>query len=151
MTFKKLSKKTSSISTSSLPDIVFILLFFFMVATRMRESEIKVKQSLPNTTKIERLVKKDQLAYIYIGAPLAQDDDLSHSPVLQLDDQIASVDEVTDFIRNKIAPNTALALSQLIVAINCDKIADIGLLIEVKTELRKAGALKISYINIPKN
>ena len=67
--FNRQKKDTPAISTASLPDIVFILLFFFMVATRMRETEIKVKQELPRATEMEKLVKKDLLSYIFIGQP----------------------------------------------------------------------------------
>lgn len=67
--FVKKPRQAPGINTASLPDIVFILLFFFMVATRMRETDIKVKQVLPQATEMEKLEKKDLLSYIYIGAP----------------------------------------------------------------------------------
>ena len=69
--FKKDNNKdTPGISTASLPDIVFMLLFFFMVTTVMRETTIMVKQSLPQASEIQKLEKKSLVSYIYIGSPL---------------------------------------------------------------------------------
>ena len=69
--FKKdSSKDTPGISTASLPDIVFMLLFFFMVTTVMRETTIMVKQSMPEATEIKKLEKKSLVSYIYIGSPV---------------------------------------------------------------------------------
>jgi len=145
--FVRKKKDFPAINTSSLPDIVFMLLFFFMVATRMRETDVKVKQSLPNATEMEKLEKKDLLSYIMIGAPAEQyQTDFGTAPRLQLNDRIATVDEVQAFIASekiKMPPELA---NKIIIAIKCDKEADLGILSDVKTELRKANALKITYI-----
>lgn len=145
--FKKSKKETPAISTSSLPDIVFMLLFFFMVATRMRETEVKVKQSLPQATEMEKLEKKDLLSYIFIGAPAAQyQDDFGSAPRLQLNDQLATPEEVQAFVVSEKAKMRPENAKKIIICIKCDKEADLGVLTDVKTELRKAGALKVTYI-----
>ena len=61
---------TPVISTASLPDIVFMLLFFFMVTTVMREVTLKVKISPPEATEIKKLEKKSLVSYIYLGPPI---------------------------------------------------------------------------------
>ena len=66
---KKKSGGLPAISTASLPDIVFMLLFFFMVATVMRENTLLIKNTLPYADQIEKLDKKDLVMYIYAGAP----------------------------------------------------------------------------------
>ena len=63
-------RATPAINTSALPDIVFMLLFFFMVATKMRDKEMKVKTQLPTATEVEKLEKKSRLHYIFVGPPL---------------------------------------------------------------------------------
>jgi biopolymer transport protein ExbD len=147
--FKRKKKDTPAINTSSLPDIVFMLLFFFMVATRMRETEVKVKQSLPQATEQEKLEKKDLLSYIFIGAPAAEfQTEWGTAPRLQLNDRIATVDEVQAFVASEKAKMPPELANKIIIAIKCDKEADLGILSEVKTELRKANALKITYITL---
>lgn len=149
MKIRKTEKDSPVISTSSLPDIIFILLFFFMVATTMRQTEVKVKQELPRASETERLIKKDLLSYIYIGAPL--NEELGDAPRLQLGGQIASLDEVALFVENEKEKLPDPMKSQITMAIKCDKDADLGLLTDLKTELRKANALKVVYIPVDAN
>ena len=73
---KKKGGDLPAISTASLPDIVFMLLFFFMVATVMRDSTLMVKNQLPAADQIQKLDKKDRVMYIYAG-------ELLFAPVLQ--------------------------------------------------------------------
>lgn len=145
--FVKKPKKAPGISTSSLPDIVFILLFFFMVATRLRETEIKVKQSLPQATEMEKLEKKDLLSYIYVGAPeKIYQKELGTAPRLQLNDQLADVSDIAAFVETEKQKMPDENRSKIIMALKVDKDVNVGILTDVKTELRKANALKITYI-----
>jgi biopolymer transport protein ExbD len=145
--FKKKKKETPAISTASLPDIVFILLFFFMVATRMRETEIKVKQSLPQATEMENLEKKDLLSYIYIGQPSQEFQEVyGQAPRLQLNDRIGSPEDVYAFIELEKQQMPVQNRNKMIVCLKVDKNADLGVVTDVKTELRKSNALKVVYI-----
>lgn len=67
---KNKSGEQPAISTASLPDIVFMLLFFFMVTTVMREQDLLVKVSPPEATEAEKIDRKDLVSYIYIGSPI---------------------------------------------------------------------------------
>ena len=98
--FRKDSKKdTPGISTASLPDIVFMLLFFFMVTTVMRETTIMVKQSLPQATEIQKLEKKSLVSYIYIGSPVERMQGTYGTKArIQLNDAFATVDDIPQYI-----------------------------------------------------
>jgi biopolymer transport protein ExbD len=145
--FVKKPRPAQGISTASLPDIVFILLFFFMVATRMRETDIKVKQILPKATEMEKLEKKDLLSYIYIGAPDKRyQKELGTAARLQLNDQLAEVEDIAAFVEAEKAKMLDENRAKIIMALKVDKDVNIGILTDVKMELRKANALKLTYI-----
>jgi len=145
--FVKKPREAPAINTSSLPDIIFILLFFFMVATRMRETDIKVKQVLPQATEMEKLEKKDLLSYIYIGAPEKKfQNELGTAPRLQLNDQLATVEEIGAFIEAEKAKMPDENRSKIIMALKVDKDVNVGIITDVKIELRKSNALKLTYI-----
>src|SRR5665811_259737 len=92
-------KELPPISTASLPDIVFMLLFFFMVTTTMRETSLKVKVRLPNATELSKLERKSLVSTIYIGEPIRQyQGKFGVAPRIQLNDQFADVSDVQAFI-----------------------------------------------------
>ena len=96
---KKKSGELPAISTASLPDIVFMLLFFFMVATVMRDSTLMVKNQLPAADQVQKLDKKDRVMYIYAGEPSSRyTDKYGSQPRIQLNDKFASVGEVAAFV-----------------------------------------------------
>ncbi|HAE14456.1 MAG: biopolymer transporter ExbD [Chitinophagales bacterium] len=145
--FVKKPRQAPGINTASLPDIVFILLFFFMVATRMRETDIKVKQVLPQATEMEKLEKKDLLSYIYIGAPEKRyQKELGTAPRLQLNDQLADVEDIAVFVEAEKEKMPDENRAKIIMALKVDKEVNVGIISDVKTELRKANALKLTYI-----
>ena len=88
---KKEGKGLQKINTSSLPDIVFMLLFFFMVATTMRETEVQVRVKVPEATEVKKLEKKSLVSYIYIGRPVAHVARMyGTEPLIQLNDKLIS-------------------------------------------------------------
>lgn len=143
---KKKSSETPAISTASLPDIVFILLFFFMVSTTMRETSLKVKNTLPYADQVEKLDKKELVSYIYIGSPSKRyEDTFGDEPRIQLNDNYAKLSEIQDFIYAERAAMRPELVPFLTIALKVDKDAEMGLVSDVKQELRKAEALKINY------
>src|SRR5690625_4529532 len=64
---KKASKQKVEVPSSSLADIVFILLIFFMVSTVLRNVKLKVRINYPQANNIEKIEQKRKLAYIYVG------------------------------------------------------------------------------------
>lgn len=139
-------KELPPISTASLPDIVFMLLFFFMVSTTMREVTVNVAQKLPEATELSKLEKKSLVSYIYIGEPKPQFQKVfGKAPRIQLNDVFANVGDVNDYI---IAEREARDESErplMITSLKIDENTKMGIVSEVKQELRKAAALHINY------
>lgn len=139
-------KGTPGISTASLPDVIFMLLFFFMVSTTMREQELLVRFKLPEATEVQKLEKKSLASYIYIGPP-SQHLVAKHgtAPRIQLNDSYQTSAQIGEFIaaeRDKLSENDRAFMT---VCIKADNYTRMGIVIDVKQELRKANALKVSY------
>jgi biopolymer transport protein ExbD len=135
-----------AISTASLPDIIFMLLFFFMVSTTMRQSEIKVQQKLPGATEVKKMERKSLVTTISIGSPIRSlQSQYGSEPRIQLNDAFAKVVDVRDFItaeREKMDENERPLMT---VSLKVDRKTKMGVIVDVKQELRKASALKINY------
>ena len=96
---KKGSGELPKISTASLPDIVFMLLFFFMVATVLRDNTLLIQNTLPAADQVQKLDKKDRVIYIYAGKPSSRyQDKYGNQPRIQLNDKFATVEEVGAFV-----------------------------------------------------
>ena len=144
MPFKKKKKiETPPVSTASLPDIVFMLLFFFMVTTTMREVTLLVKLKKPQATEIQKLQRKDLTTYIYIGSPKSAA--LGNEPRIQLAYQLASVGDVQQWVILQREEVNEAERPKFTVSIKSDIDAKMGLISDIKQELRKAQALKLSY------
>jgi len=133
------------ISTASLPDIVFMLLFFFMVATVIKEDNLKIENKLPSADQIEKLDKRKPISYIYIGKPNRNYRDLGTKDRIQLNDALKSPEAVAAFIDQERTALGEERSKQLIVALKVDSDAKMGALTDVKQELREKNALKINY------
>ncbi|HLT32647.1 MAG TPA: biopolymer transporter ExbD [Aquaticitalea sp.] len=143
---KKKSSELPPISTASLPDIVFMLLFFFMVATVMRENTLKINNVLPNADQVEKLDKKDLVMYIYVGQPVKElQGRYGKESVIQLNDKISYVSDIKAFIAAERASKREELRDYLTTALKVDKDANMGLVGDIKQELRKENALKINY------
>jgi biopolymer transport protein ExbD len=145
--FKKSgNKELPPISTASLPDIVFMLLFFFMVTTTMREVTLNVKIKLPTATELSKLEKKSLVSYIYIGEPLRQfQAKFGVAPRIQLNDQFASVSDISDFVIAEREARDEAERPMMITSLKIDENTKMGIVTDVKQELRKAAALHINY------
>jgi biopolymer transport protein ExbD len=142
----KKKKATPEISTASLPDIIFILLFFFMVTTVMRKNDLMLEANTPQATELTKIKYKQATAYIFIGSPKKEHQDKYGSkPRIQLDDAIRPKESVQKFIKEKYALVPTNLKGQFIVSLRVDKDATMGIVSDVKQELRQADALKINY------
>lgn len=137
---------TPEISTASLPDIVFMLLFFFMVSTAMREVNLKVKVTVPEATEVTRLENKSLVSYIYVGEPIvAYRRVFGSEPRIQINDKFAKLDEIAGFVdaeKQKLSEEDARKMT---ISIKSDKKTQMGIITDIKEELKKANALKINY------
>jgi biopolymer transport protein ExbD len=115
-----------------------MLLFFFMVSTTMREVTLNIKVKLPEATELSKLEKKSLVSYIYVGEPKPEFvKTFGLAPRIQLDDQWANVDDIQDFII-KERPS-------MITSLKVDENTKMGIVADIKQELRKAAALHINY------
>ena len=145
--FRKDTKKdTPGISTASLPDIVFMLMFFFMVTTVMRETTIMVQQSLPQASEIQKLEKKSLVSYIYIGSPVERmQSTFGTKARIQLNDAFATLDDIPQYITSERSARDEKEVPFMTASIKADQNTKMGIVTDVKQELRKANALKINY------
>ncbi len=143
---KKKSGELPPVSTASLPDIVFMLLFFFMTVTVMKDSSLKVVNVLPNANEIKKLEKKDRVVYIYVGKPTREYQKVfGTEPKIQLNDKFANPSDVGDYILAERAKKSQELQNVLTTALKVDKNANMGLISDIKQELRKVNALKVNY------
>ena len=142
---KKKSGDLPAVNTASLPDVVFMLLFFFMVATVMRQNTLKIANNLPFADQVEKLDKKDLVMYIYAGQPSQNYKQYGTEARIQLNDDFASVKDIAAFIAQERASKREELIPFLTTALKVDGDANMGLIGDIKQELRKVNALKLNY------
>ena len=134
-----------AISTASLPDIVFMLLFFFMVATVMRDNSLKIQNILPSADQVEKL-EKDRTMFIYAGKPSDQYKQFGTEARIQINDAFAGLPDVQPAVYEFIAGTREELKDKIVVGLKVDKETNAGLVSDIKQELREANALKVMYI-----
>ncbi len=137
------TKEVPAISTSSLPDIIFMLLFFFMVTTTMKQADVFVKVSPPSATEVVKLEKKSLVSYIHVGPPTQAK--YGTNSRIQLNDHFATIEEIQDFIIKEREARNENEKKQLTTSLKVDKATKMGIVTDIKQELRKIGAYKINY------
>ncbi|WP_283640445.1 ExbD/TolR family protein [Mesonia mobilis] len=143
---KKKSGDLPAISTASLPDIVFMLLFFFMVATVMREDTLMIQNDLPFADQVEKLQKKDLVMYIYAGKPSARyQKQYGTEARVQLNDKFADVSDIKQFIIEERGSKREELKNKLTTSLKVDGETNMGLVSDIKYELRRAEAFRINY------
>ena len=141
--------KMPGISTASLPDIVFMLLFFFMVSTTMREVTVNVRQRLPQATEVTKLERRSLVSHIYIGQPRpGLQSLLGTEPRIQLNDAFASTDDILAFIASEREARDESEIPYMITALKVDSEVRMGIVDDVKQALRRANALQINYTTL---
>ena len=138
------AKEVPAMSTGSMPDIIFMLIFFFMVTTSMREVSLKVKMKLPEATEIQKLEKKSLVSYIYIGPPTNAKAYGTESRI-QLNDQYAKITDVIPYIEAERLARSEADRPLLTTSLKIHEEVRMGLVTDVKQELRKCGAFRINY------
>jgi biopolymer transport protein ExbD len=144
--FGKKKKGMPAVNTAALPDIVFMLLFFFMVTTTMRETDLKLENPrLPSATEVKKLEHKSLVSTIYVG----KSKDIARHGAgynrIQLNDKIATAEDVPAFIINERSKVSEAEVPFMTTSIKADKECNVGTIIDIRLKLRDANALKISY------
>lgn len=141
---QKKAEGQQKINTASLPDIIFMLLFFFMVTTVMRETTLLVRVRMPEATEVQKLERKSLVSFIYIGQPVRSSIYGTESRI-QLNDSFATTGDIQEFIAREREARDEADRKFLTTSIKADKEVRMGIVTDVKQELRKSGAFKINY------
>lgn len=143
---KKGSREMPEMNTSSLPDLIFTILFFFMMVTTLREVTLKVKIEKPVGTQLEKLARKSCTSFVYIGKPTdALKSQFGDGTRIQLNDKYAEANEIYDFVMEDRNELTEADKPFYTISLKVDKDTPMGIITDVKQVLRKAYALKIVY------
>ncbi len=154
-------REVPMLNTASLPDLIFTVLFFFMIVTHMRTTTSKVKYALPQGTELKRLVKKSAVTYIYIGRDMPKNTretstvashntssaslmDVSAYKV-QLNNRVGSIDEVASFVANEKKRMNPDDQVKMTVSIKADRSTPMYVINAVKRAVRAGGATRINY------
>lgn len=154
-------REVPMLNTASLPDLIFTVLFFFMIVTHMRTTTSKVKYALPQGTELKRLVKKSAVTYIYIGRDMpettretstvvspntssASSMDVSAYKV-QLNNRVGTIDEVASFVANEKKRMNPDDQVKMTVSIKADRSTPMYVINAVKRAVRAGGATRINY------
>jgi biopolymer transport protein ExbD len=150
--YRRRSHDVPGLNTASLPDMIFSVLFFFMIVTHMRKVELKVRYKVPAGTELTKLVKKTSVSYIYIGRPTKEMRGIAGTAThIQINDKYADLPMVIDYVtaeRNGMEPEDA---QNMTVSIKADKGTRMGIITDVKQALRQANALKVNYSAVSKH
>lgn len=129
MKFNRRTQLSSEIPTASMPDIIFMLLIFFMVTTVLREfSGLPV--NLPKAERIEKLKSKNHTSHIWV----------SKEGLVSIEDKLFNVDNIRHIMYERRAADP-----QLIVSLKADEQSRMALISGIHNELRKADALALNY------
>ncbi|WP_339705894.1 biopolymer transporter ExbD [Algoriphagus aquimarinus] len=147
--FGKKTKAEPAISTASLPDIVFMLLFFFMVTTVLREQEILVDQKIPQATQLQKLQKKTLISYIFIGKP-KNTALYGTEPKIQANDALIETPEIVQWVNQERDMLPEADRGGITISLKVDRDVKMGPISDVQDELREADARRILYASIGK-
>lgn len=135
-----------ALNTSSLPDLIFTILFFFMIVTTMREVTLMVEFKVPKGTEIEKMTKKSLVSYIYVGKPTREwRARVGSGTQIQLNDKFANLYEVQDYVYQEREAMKESDKPFMKVSLKVDRDTRMGIVTDIKQELRKAWALNINY------
>jgi biopolymer transport protein ExbD len=143
--FKKKKKGMPAVNTASLPDIVFMLLFFFMVTTTMRETSLQIEAPrLPSATEIKKLEHKSLVSTIYVGKAKDAKYGTAYNRI-QLNDKISTPEDVPSFILRAREEVSEGEIPFMTTSIKADKESSVGTITDIRIKLRDVNALKLSY------
>lgn len=147
--FKKKTKTSENIPTSALPDIIFMLLFFFMVTTVLRESDILVEQKIPQATQLQKLEKKTLISYLYVGKP-KNTSLYGTEPRVQANDVLINTKDIILWVNQEKDKLSEAERDQITISMKGDRDVKMGPISDIQFELREADARKLLYSAVGK-
>lgn len=148
MNFRRMRRGVPELNTASLPDLIFSVLFFFIIVTHMRQETVRVKYRVPDGKELTKIVKKSTVTHIYIGKPVetATSANGEADYRVQLNDNYVTVNQLVDQladIKKKMSPEDAQLMT---VAISADKDVDMQTVMTVKQALRRANVPRVTFV-----
>lgn len=147
ISFRRRNHEVPGLNTASLPDLIFSVLFFFMIVTHMRNVTPRVKYNVPEGTELPKLGKKQTVRYIYIGKPANG----GQTEQIQIDNDFVNVNQIASYMSRLKAEMPPEEANQLTVSIKADRNTPMGIIADVREALRKAGVNKVNYSGELKN
>ena len=138
------------LNTSSLPDLIFTVLFFFMIVTHMRDVDLKVRYEVPQGTEVQKLGHKASVVHIYVGRKASHVDG-GDAFFIQLNNDVATIDDIQAFIDSERSRMNSEDQGRLTVSIKADRDVPMGIISDIKRELQQSLALRINYSATEKN
>lgn len=146
--FKRRHHDMPGLNMASMPDLIFTVLFFFMIVTHMRSVPLKVAYQVPAGTELTKLTRKSAVTHIYIGKPvtaLLQKANAGDTTCIQLNDKYARMEEIGEFVSQERREMLPEDVQQMTVSIKADRNTDMGTITDVKQMLRRAKAYTVNY------
>jgi len=144
--FRRHKHDVPGLNLASMPDLIFTVLFFFMIVTHMRQTELKVRYVVPQGTELEKTARKGSVVYMYIGHPVDEHGQVtSDATYIQLNNRFVTVEDIPQAIAHEREQMSNEDRQHLTVSIHADRNTDMGTISDVKQALRQAGALRINY------
>ncbi|MBP5277968.1 MAG: biopolymer transporter ExbD [Prevotella sp.] len=137
-------REIPQLNMASMPDLIFTVLFFFMIVTHMRSVPVKVKHQVPAGTELTKLANSPVVTYIYIGKPLGAAS-ADGQTVVQLNDKIVDVALIDDYLSELRRLLGSEDAERMIVSLKVDKETEMGLVSDVKQALRRANVTRVHY------
>ncbi len=149
---RRRKRDVPALTTATLPDLIFVVLFFFMAVTHMREVTLKVRYRVPEGTELTKLTKKSAVTYIYIGKPIEGMQMPAKSDTrIQVNDKFADLSMVVDYVTEERDRMTPEDLQMMSVSVKADRDTEMGIISEVKQALTQANVSRVNYSALQKS
>ena len=150
--FRRREHAMPELNLASLPDLIFTVLFFFMIVTHMRDVQLKVRYQVPQATQVQKLTHKSSVTYIYVGRMMGSS---AGDYYIQLNDKVlamqaadndqAALDEIGRYIEAERQRMSSEDQARMTVSIKADRDVPMGIIGDIKKTLQRSYALKINY------
>lgn len=145
--FRRKKHEMPGLNTAALPDLIFTVLFFFMIVTHMRDVDLQVRYDVPKGTEVRKLTHKSSVSTIYVGRVQGQPAD---SFYIQLNNKLATMSDIKAFVETEKAQMNSEDQPRMTVSIKADRDVPFGMIAQIKEALQQSFALKINYSAVEK-
>ena len=150
--FRRRERKMPGLNTSALPDLIFTVLFFFMIVTHMRDVDLLVHYDLPQGTEVQKLTHKSAVTQIYVGRQQTLNSQLPKDTFfIQLNNRLATIADIRDYVEEERARMNDEDRSRMVVSLKADRDVPMSIIAEIKQALQQSFALRINYSATEKN